>query len=219
MNTRLQVEHPITEAVTGLDIVKEQLRLASGEPLRYRQADIHPVGHAIECRITAEDPFSSFLPASGRVIRLFQPSGPGVRVDSGIEEGLEVSTFYDSLLAKLVVWGESREAAIRRMAGALGEYRVVGLPTSIPFHQWLMGHEAFRRGDYDTSFLVDHFSLAEPDREADRPLAALVAVLLSHEQRLRTRLAATSGGEANGEAGWRSDRAWKMAGRREAMGT
>ncbi|MGD2207734.1 MAG: acetyl-CoA carboxylase biotin carboxylase subunit, partial [Anaerolineae bacterium] len=146
MNTRLQVEHPITEAVTGIDIVKEQLRLAAGEPLRYRQADIRVQGHAIECRITAEDPFNSFLPASGRVIRLFQPSGPGVRVDGGIEEGLEVSTYYDSLLAKLVVWGESREAALGRLAGALAEYRVVGLPTSIPFHQWLVSHEAFRRG-------------------------------------------------------------------------
>jgi len=219
MNTRLQVEHPITEAITGADIVKEQLRLAAGEPLRLRQADIRPVGHAIECRITAEDPFNSFLPASGRVIRLFQPNGPGVRVDSGIEEGLEISTFYDSLLAKLVVWGESREAAIRRMARALGEYRIVGLPTSIPFHQWLMDHDAFRRGAYDTSFLADHFSLAEPDRKDNRPLAALVAVLLSHEQRQRARLATTPYNGANGGTGWRSDRAWKLAGRRAAMGT
>jgi acetyl-CoA carboxylase biotin carboxylase subunit len=218
MNTRLQVEHPITEAVTGVDIVKEQLRLAAGEPLRYRQEEIRAQGHAIECRITAEDPFNSFLPASGRIIRLFQPSGPGVRVDGGIEEGLEVSTFYDSLLAKLVVWGESREAAIWRMAGALDEYRVVGLPTSIPFHQWLMGHEAFRRGAYDTSFLADHFSLVEPDRGENRRLAALVAVLLSHEQRQRARLAATPCDEGNGGAGWRSDRAWKLVGRREAMG-
>jgi acetyl-CoA carboxylase biotin carboxylase subunit len=219
MNTRLQVEHPITEAVTGVDIVKEQLRLAAGEPLRQRQADVRPVGHAIECRITAEDPFNNFLPASGRIIRLFQPSGPGVRVDSGVEEGLEVSTFYDSLLAKLVVWAESREAALGRLAGALAEYRVVGLPTSIPFHQWLVGHEAFRRGEYDTSFLADHFSLAEPDREANRPLAALVAVLLSHEQRQRARLTAAPCDEANGSAAWRSDRAWKLVGRREAMGT
>jgi acetyl-CoA carboxylase biotin carboxylase subunit len=157
--------------------------------------------------------------SGGRVIRLFQPSGPGVRVDSGIEEGLEISTFYDSLLAKLVVWGESREAAIQRMAGALDEYRVVGVPTSIPFHQWLMEHEAFRRGEYDTSFLADHFSLAEPAREANRPLAALVAVLLSHEQRQRARMTAAPCDEANSGTGWRSGRAWKLAGRREAMGT
>ena len=219
MNTRLQVEHPITEAVTGVDIAKAQLCLAAGEPLRRRQADIRPVGHAIECRITAEDPFNSFLPASGRVIRLFQPSGPGVRVDAGIEEGLELSTFYDSLLAKLIVWGESREAAIGRMSAALAEYRVVGLPTSIPFHRWLMGQGAFRQGDYDTSFLADHFSLAEPDRGANRPLAALVAVLLSHEQRAGQghRREAEPCDEASG-SGWRSERAWKLAGRREAMG-
>ncbi len=218
MNTRLQVEHPITEAVTGVDIVKEQLRLAAGEPLRYRQEEIRAQGHAIECRVTAEDPFNSFLPAGGRIVRLFQPSGPGVRVDGGIEEGLEVSTFYDSLLAKLVVWGDSREAALQRMAGALGEYRVVGLPTSIPFHQWVMGHEGFRRGEYDTSFLADHFSLAEPDREANRHLAALVAALLSHEQRQRARQMAPPSDEGDGGTGWRSDRAWKLVGRREAMG-
>jgi acetyl-CoA carboxylase biotin carboxylase subunit len=218
MNTRLQVEHPITEAVTGIDIVKEQLRLAAGEPLRQRQADVRPVGHAIECRITAEDPFNGFLPAGGRVIRLCQPSGPGVRVDSGIEEGLEVSTFYDSLLAKLVVWDESREAAIRRMARALAEYRLVGLPTSIPFHQWFMGHEAFQSGAYNTGFLADHFSLAEPDRAANRPLAALVAALLSREQRQRSRLATTPCDGANGGASWCLDRAWKLTGRREAMG-
>jgi acetyl-CoA carboxylase biotin carboxylase subunit len=217
MNTRLQVEHPITEAVTGVDIVKEQLRLAAGEPLHYCQEDIRVQGHAIECRITAEDPFNSFLPEGGRIIRLFQPGGPGVRVDSGIEEGLEVSTFYDSLLAKLVVWGESREAVIQRLARALGEYRIVGLPTSIPFHQWLMGHEAFRRGEYDTSFLAEHFSLAEPEREANRPLAALVATLLSHEQRQRARLTAAPCDEADGGAPW-SARSWKMAGRWEMLG-
>jgi acetyl-CoA carboxylase biotin carboxylase subunit len=220
MNTRLQVEHPITEAVTGVDIVKEQLRLASGEALRYQQPDIRPVGHAIECRITAEDPFNSFLPASGRIIRLFQPSGPGVRVDSGIEEGLEVATYYDSLLAKLVVWGEDREAAMGRLTGALAEYRIVGLPTSIPFHQWLIESEPFRRGDYDTSFLAEHFSLTAPDREAGRPLAALVAVLLRYDRRQQRRIAAAAipCDEEGAGGGWRSDRAWKLAGRREAMG-
>jgi acetyl-CoA carboxylase biotin carboxylase subunit len=218
MNTRLQVEHPITEAVIGVDIVQEQLRLAAGVPLRHRQEDIRPQGHALECRITAEDPFTNFLPAAGRIIRLFQPGGPGVRVDSGIEEGLEISTFYDSLLAKLVIWGENREAAIQRAASALGEYRVVGLPTSIPFHQWLMGHEAFRSGQYDTSFLAEHFSLAEPDREANRALAALVATLLSHEQRQRAGQAAAPGTDGDTGTGWRPDRAWKLAGRWEAMG-
>jgi acetyl-CoA carboxylase biotin carboxylase subunit len=217
MNTRLQVEHPITEAVTGVDIVKEQLRVAAGEPLRHRQEDIRAQGHALECRITAEDPFTHFLPAGGRVIRLFQPSGPGVRVDSGIEEGMEVSTYYDSLLAKLIVWGEGREAAIRRMSRALREYRVLGLPTSIPFHLWMMGHEAFRRGQYSTSFLDAGFALAEPDRSQGRLLAALVATLLSHEQRQRVRLAQAPGDEGNGGSTW-SSQSWKLAGRWEMMG-
>jgi len=216
MNTRVQVEHPITEMVTGEDIVKAQLRLAAGEGLPYRQEEICPSGHAIECRITAEDPCNGFLPASGRVIRLFQPSGPGVRVDSGIEEGQEVSAYYDSLLAKLVVWGESREAAIRRMARALAEYRVVGLPTSIPFHRWVMEHEAFRRGDYDTGFLTN-FSPADPERAAQRPLVALAAALLSHEQRQRVRLTVEPRVQVSGSNAW-SARSWKMAGRWDRLG-
>jgi acetyl-CoA carboxylase biotin carboxylase subunit len=218
MNTRLQVEHPVTEVVTGVDIVKEQLRIAAGQPLRYRQEDIQSQGHAIECRITAEDPFNHFLPAGGRVIRLFQPSGPGVRLDTGIEEGTEVSTFYDSLLAKLVIWGESRAEAIQRMARALREYRIVGVPTSIPFHQWLMDHEAFRRGECDTTFLEDRFSLAEPDRQQNRPLAALIAVLLSHEQRQRARLAFAPCEEDNRGSAWKPAQSWKLAGRWELMG-
>jgi acetyl/propionyl-CoA carboxylase alpha subunit len=224
MNTRLQVEHAITEAITGLDIVKEQLRIAAGEPLRHRQADIRPVGHAIECRITAEDPFNGFLPASGRIVRLYQPGGPGVRVDSGIQEGLEVLTFYDSLLAKLITWGDTREEAIRRMAGALREYRIVGVSTSIPFHRWLMDDGAFLRGEYDTSMLEAQvhqdegaFSLAAPDRAANRPLAALVAVLLRREDR-RIRLGEAPSEEVQGGSAWREAQSWKLAGRWEAMG-
>lgn len=225
MNTRVQVEHAITEAITGLDIVKEQLRIAAGDPLRHRQADIRLAGHAIECRITAEDPFNGFLPAGGRIVRLFQPGGPGVRVDTGIQEGLEVSTFYDSLLAKLITWGETREEAIRRMAEALREYRIVGVPTSIPFHRWLMDDPEFLQGDYDTSTLQKRasshdgaFSLAEPDREANRPLAALVAAMLSHAGRHRPRQALTPCDDLPGSSAWRSASSWKLAGRWESMG-
>jgi acetyl-CoA carboxylase biotin carboxylase subunit len=218
MNTRLQVEHPITEAVTGLDIVKEQLRIAAGEPLRLRQEDVQVHGWAIECRITAEDPYNSFLPAGGRIIRLFQPGGPGVRLDSGVQEGLEVSLYYDPLLAKLIAWGETRAVAISRMRGALRECRIVGVPTSIPFHQWVMEHETFLAGEYDTSFLEASFSLAEPDREQNRSLAAIVATLLSHEQRQRVRLAAAPCPEGNGGSAWASTQSWKMAGRWEALG-
>jgi acetyl-CoA carboxylase biotin carboxylase subunit len=225
MNTRVQVEHAITEAITGLDIVKEQIRIAAGEPLRHRQRDIRLVGHAIECRITAEDPFNGFLPASGRIVRLFQPGGPGVRVDTGIQEGLEVSTFYDSLLAKLITWGATREEAIMRMAEALREYRIVGVQTSIPFHRWLMHDSAFLQGNYDTSMLQvrasaqdDAFSLAEPGREANRPLAALVAAMLTHEARSRARQALAPCDEQPGGNAWRSATSWKLAGRWESMG-
>jgi acetyl/propionyl-CoA carboxylase alpha subunit len=155
MNTRLQVEHPITESVTGVDIVVEQLRIASGERLRHTQSDIQPHGWAIECRITAEDPFQGFLPRSGRINHLQQPSGPGVRVDSGYMEGSEISPYYDSLVAKLTTWGNTRAQAIQRMRRALWEYQIRGIPTSIPFHQQVMETSSFLAGEYDTSFLDD----------------------------------------------------------------
>ena len=224
MNTLIQVEHPITEAVTGVDLVQEQLRIASGEPLRHRQEDVRMRGWAIECRITAEDPFNDFLPASGRVIRLFPPGGPGIRLDSGIQEGLEVSLYYDPLLAKLIAWGHTREEAIRRLAGALAEYRIVGLPTSIPFHRWLMARHDFQRGDYDTSFLdgAGPFSgdaAVEEDEEHHGRLAAIVATLLSHEQRRRARPAASPCEEGDAGGAWRrpEGQSWRLAGRREAM--
>jgi acetyl-CoA carboxylase biotin carboxylase subunit len=134
MNTRLQVEHPVTELVTGVDLVCEQIRVASGLPLSFGQADIQPRGHAIECRISAEDPFNNFLPAIGVVEALREPLGPGVRVDSALYEGLDVTVDYDPLLSKLIVWGTTREEAIRRMRRALDEYQIVGVRTTIPFH-------------------------------------------------------------------------------------
>jgi acetyl-CoA carboxylase biotin carboxylase subunit len=216
MNTRLQVEHPITECVTGLDLVQEQLRIAAGQPLALKQSDVEVRGWAIECRITAEDPFNSFLPASGRIIRLFQPSGPGVRLDSGIHEGSEVSLYYDPLLAKLIVWGNSRKEAIGRMRGALRETRIVGIPTSLPFHAWVMDDEAFRSGDYDTYLLDERFSLPESSGEEHRHLAALVAALLSHERRQRAVVAAAPCDD-DGDVPWSPGRGWRLAGRREAM--
>jgi acetyl-CoA carboxylase biotin carboxylase subunit len=226
MNTRIQVEHPVTEAVTGLDLVHEQLRIAAGESLRHRQEDVQMRGWAIECRISAEDPANDFLPASGRVIRLFQPGGPGIRLDSGIQEGLEVSLYYDPLLAKLIAWGHTRQEAIRRMAGALAEFRIVGLPTSIPFHRWLMGEASFVQGDYDTSFLeaVPPLVAADPEADADGEslarLAAIVATLLSHERRQQVRPAALPCDEEASAGGWRrpEGQGWRLAGRWEAMG-
>ncbi len=156
MNTRLQVEHPVTELVTGLDLVKEQLRVASGEPLSVTQDDIRPNGHAIEFRITAEDPAYDFRPQTGVVEEYLPPSGPGVRVDSHLYRGYEVPPHYDSLLSKLIVWAPTRDEAIARGLRALEEYVLEGLPTTIPFHLNLLTNETFQRGEVYTNFLAEH---------------------------------------------------------------
>ncbi len=155
MNTRLQVEHPVTELVTSTDLVKEQIRIAAGMPLRLQQEDIRFHGHAMECRITAEDADHDFRPQTGTVERYLPPGGPGVRVDSHLYAGYEVPPHYDSLLAKLIVWAENRDAAIARMQRALDEFVIEGLPTTIPFHQRLLKHEGFLRGDTYTRFIQE----------------------------------------------------------------
>ncbi len=141
MNTRVQVEHCVTEMTTGIDIVKEGIRAAAGEELSYAQEDIELRGHAIECRINAEDASKNFAPAPGKIGRYLEPSGPGVRVDSGVEEGGEVSPMYDPMVAKLIVWDADREQATQRMLRALGEYEIEGLKTLIPFHKALLATE------------------------------------------------------------------------------
>jgi len=158
MNTRLQVEHPVTEMVTSLDLVKEQIRIAAGMPLRLRQENVQLRGHAIECRITAEDADADFRPQTGIVEQYLPPGGPGVRVDSHLYAGYEVPPHYDSLLAKLVVWGENRNEAITRMQRALDEFVIEGLTTTIPFHQRLLKHEGFISGDTYTRFLQEEAS-------------------------------------------------------------
>jgi pyruvate carboxylase subunit A len=156
MNTRLQVEHPITEMITGVDLAKEQLRVASGLELSYAQEDIVGHGWAIECRINAEDPSNDFLPAPGKIIRYGEPGGPGVRVDSGVYGGFTIPPFYDSLIAKLVVWGRNREEAIVRMKRALWEYQISGVRTNIPMHHVILEDEYFKRGEYTTHFIEEH---------------------------------------------------------------
>jgi acetyl-CoA carboxylase biotin carboxylase subunit len=157
MNTRIQVEHPVTELVTGLDLVKWQIRIASGEPIAFAQGDLRQRGHAIECRIYAEDAARGFLPSSGKIVLLREPSGPGVRVDSGIYEGYAVPTHYDPILAKLIVWAEDRDAARRRMLAALEAYVCIGVETPIAFLIDVIGHPAFARGDTFTDFIPSHF--------------------------------------------------------------
>jgi len=155
MNTRLQVEHPVTEMVTRTDLVKEQIRIAAGLPLQLRQENIHPEGHAIECRITAEDAEADFRPQTGTIERYLPPGGPGVRVDSHLYAGYTVPPHYDSLLAKLIVWAETREAAIARMRRALDEFVIEGVTTTIPFHKRLLQHESFLRGETYTRFIQE----------------------------------------------------------------
>ena len=158
MNARIQVEHPVTESVTAIDLVQQQLLIAAGEPLSIAQADIVPRGHAIECRINAEDPDNNFAPAAGRLDTFVVPGGPWTRVDTHCFPGWMVSPFYDSLLAKLIVWAPDREAAIFRMERALSEFQISGhgVRTTIPFHQRVLAHPVFRRGDVFTDFIERH---------------------------------------------------------------
>jgi acetyl-CoA carboxylase biotin carboxylase subunit len=153
MNTRLQVEHPVTEEVTGLDLVQAQLRVAAGERLPWRQEDIAQRGAAIECRIYAEDPARNFLPSPGRIVRLVLPEGPGIRVECGVAEGVEVSVHYDPLLAKLIASGPTRAEAISRLERALAAFVVEGVRTVIPFHRRVLGSEAFRAGRVHTQMV------------------------------------------------------------------
>ena len=155
MNTRVQVEHPVTELVTGVDIVKEQIRIAQGQRLALSQADIRLQGHAIECRINAEDPQAGFAPCPGLIDAVHMPGGPGVRVDSHIFGGYRVPPYYDSLLAKIITWGVDREEATARMLRALREVRVDGVKTTAAFHERLLQTEAFRRGDLHTRFVEE----------------------------------------------------------------
>lgn len=182
MNTRLQVEHPVTEMATGVDIVKEQIRIARGRPMQYKQDDIQFNGAAIECRINAEDPYENFMPSTGRITHSLLPTGPGVRVDTGVYPGFEITPFYDPMISKLIVWGETRAQAILRMRRALEEYRIVGVRTNIPFHQTLMNSHRFMGGQYDTRFVEERFAIQEESDPRMMEIAAALATLAAHQQ-------------------------------------
>lgn len=188
MNTRLQVEHPVTESVTGIDIVAEQLRVARGRQLSYTQDEIKFNGAAIECRINAEDPYNNYIPSTGRISHSLLPTGPGVRVDTGVYPGFEITPYYDPMIAKLIVWGETRAQAILRMRRALEEYRVVGVRTNIPFHQTLMESTRFIGGQYDTRFVEERFSMDDRDEYRDEfaEIAAVLATLVAHRETERS---------------------------------
>ncbi|MBS1581516.1 MAG: acetyl-CoA carboxylase biotin carboxylase subunit [Bacteroidetes bacterium] len=184
MNTRLQVEHPVTEMISGLDLVKEQIKVARGEQLSFTQDDLRIQGHAIEVRVYAEDPTNNFLPDIGTLTTYRPPQGLGVRVDDGFEEGMSIPIFYDPMIAKLIVHGATREEAVQRMERAIDDYAIAGVETTLPFCRFVMGHPSFRSGAYDTHFVRDHFKpeLLAGDDPGEREAAALVAAHLQQER-------------------------------------
>jgi propionyl-CoA carboxylase alpha chain len=200
MNTRLQVEHPVTECITGLDLVRLQLDVAMGKPLTIRQDDLKINGHAIECRICAEDSESDFLPSTGHLSTYQIPSGPGVRVDDGVQQGQDVSVYYDPLLAKLVVWAATREQAIDRMHRALSEYIVRGVDTTIPFCSFVMKHDAFRSARFDTGFVKQYWTNRAPSASPE-PTVYLAAAHALHEGRLEP-ISSTASATAQSDSGW-----------------
>lgn len=185
MNTRLQVEHPVTEEITGLDLVRLQIRIAEGEAIPFRQEDVKIHGHAIEVRVYAEDPANNFLPDIGILKTYAAPNGPGIRVDDGVEQGMQIPFYYDPMLAKLVCHAGDREAAIEKMIRAIDEYQITGIQTTLSFCRFVMQHAAFRSGDFDTKFVERYFKpemLNAPVPEEIEKIAVALAVWLKEEE-------------------------------------
>jgi len=213
VNARVQVEHPVTELVTGVDIIREQIRVAAGEKLRYEQKDIVQRGCAIEARICAEEPERGFAPATGTVKRLDLPGGPGVRLDSALFEGLEVPVHYDSMLAKLIVRAATRELAIERMLRALRETRIAGVPNNVAFLRRLVDSPEFRSGRYHTKTIEQRLdALLAPPPRAELERAAAIAALLHRETQRRRAEERTLHG-----SGAEPTSAWLLAGRRRQL--
>jgi acetyl-CoA carboxylase biotin carboxylase subunit len=217
MNTRVQVEHAITEAITGVDIVKTMIRAAAGEPLGIDQAELRISGHAIEARIYAEDAEQNFAPSPGKILVYRPPDGIGVRVDSGVYQGATVTVYYDPMVAKLIAWGQDRGEAIDRLRRALSEFVVKGIKTSIPFHQRLLRHPVFLAGRYDTGFIEEHMAGGRggPDdegsaQEARRVAFMLAAIAADRRDKERAARAASSAAPRAGDP-------WKEFGRRSQM--
>ncbi|MHC2990719.1 biotin carboxylase [Pontibacter sp. HJ8] len=208
MNTRLQVEHPVTEQITGLDLVKEQIRIAEGNPLSFQQEDLAIYGHALELRVYAEDPANNFLPDIGRLETYIRPQGLGVRVDDGFEQGMDIPIYYDPMIAKLVTFGKDRKEAIDKMLRAIDEYKITGIETTLPFGKFVLQHEAFVSGNFDTKFIERYFlpSLLEEQAtdESEEIVATLAALLLTNHSPKAT--AGTATGNNQNASSWRKNR-------------
>lgn len=204
MNTRLQVEHPVTEMITGIDLVKEQIKVARGEKLSFKQEDLKIRGHAIEVRVYAEDPANNFLPDIGRLQTYITPKGPGVRVDDGFEQGMEIPIYYDPMIAKLVTYGKDRTEAIERMVRAIDEYRITGIQTTLAFGKFVMQHEAFISGKFDTHFVGKYFLpeyLSDENEEE-----AMIAALIGAEFMMQNNSAGTNTDQTPVASSWHKNR-------------
>jgi len=208
MNTRIQVEHPITEAVVGVDLVVEQIKVAAGAHLSFNQDDLRQVGHAIECRVYAEDATNNFLPAAGTVHYLKEPSGPGIRIDSGIYSGAEVSVYYDPILSKLIAWGPNREAARKRMMKALSEYVVLGVTNQIDYLRDVLNHKEFIEGRTYTNFIPTHMADWEPRGSSDESLPLILAAGALSGQLSRNTVSVS--GEAAQPTPWETVGKWEI---------
>lgn len=207
MNTRLQVEHPVTEMITGKDLVREQILIAEGNALGFRQEDLKIHGHAIEIRVYAEDPRNNFLPDIGKLVTYRKPQGPGVRVDDGFEEGMEIPIYYDPMIAKLIVHDSDREAAIQKMIKAIDDYAITGIETTLPFCRFVLEHEAFRSGQFDTKFVENYFTPDKLDiqwEEDELKLLAGLAVEMFEKNRLMLKPLTGPSGGGNVQTKWKN---------------
>lgn len=203
MNTRLQVEHPVTEMITGVDLVKEQIQIARGEKISFRQEDLRIHGHAIELRVYAEDPLNNFLPDIGKLEVYQLPQGEGVRVDDGFDEGMDIPIYYDPMIAKLIAHGHNRADAIQKLKKAIEDYQIKGVKTTLPFGTFVLNHAAFTTGDFDTKFVENYFHPHE-DRQEEHQLAALLAAKLFQEK--ERAFGVSEAGNRDVVSGWRSSR-------------
>ena len=211
MNTRLQVEHPITEMTTGIDLAKWQLRIASGEKLTLKQNDIFQRGHAIECRIYAEDPANGFLPSTGKLKKVEAPTGPYVRDDSGIQTGMEITPYYDPLLAKIVTYAENRDENINKMIWALSNYVILGVTTNIPFLKTVLEHDELRKGNITTHFIDNYFkdwTVAKDGLPIDAIIALAVYDLMHRKSQEIVRYK-----EADPHSPWKHVGRWRVGGK------
>ncbi|TDO23068.1 acetyl-CoA carboxylase biotin carboxylase subunit [Pedobacter duraquae] len=210
MNTRLQVEHPVTEMITGLDLVKEQIKIARGEALTYAQGDLIMRGHAIELRVYAEDPKNNFLPDIGTLKTYKLPAGKGVRVDDGFEAGMEIPIYYDPMIAKLITYGQTREEAIEIMIRAIAEYDITGIQTTLGFGNFVMHHDAFRSGNFDTHFVDKYFKPGEPGERGERDhvneAETLIAAIFGSIYRKTAEASAVTEATTNKRSNWRTNR-------------